>query len=1129
MSVVKHVVFLLSLACSPLCFSAACPASGDATTAGNGDCTVSGSVSTIQLNFNSGFDSNTAIATVDGNNGTTIGAQRKLSFIKAAEIISDLLISTITIEVDASFSALSCDTNSATLGSAGATNNFAYGSAPSGLDDNTFYPVGLINAIRSTDVDGGSDITAEFNSDIGDGDCLAASDWYYGFGTPGANEIGFTTVLLHEITHGLGFASLVNPTDGSKASGNDDIFSNNLFDLATGLNFNDGAETNQNREDAAISGTGLLWSGSNANTNAVGLLTDGFNDVDGDGTFESGDKIEMYAPGAIESGSSVSHFNTDAAPNELMEPSYTEGQDDLGLALYLLQDLGWSSTANSVPEITAVDQTVAEEDNIVVDISTWGSDDDNDALTYSVTACATNITCSLVGTDLTLTPDANHYGATHAITLEVDDGNGGTESDTFNLEVTNVSDDPTIVAVDQTTSEDIALVVDISSWGADVDDDTLSYSVTTCATNITCDISGTNLTLTPAADHNGDTHSITIEVNDGNNNTATDTFNLVVSAVNDAPTLTAINQTIDEDTPVTIDISAWASDAEGDDITYAMTSCATNITCFISGNNLTLTPASNHNGNTHSISISATDDSNASSNDTFNLVVTAVNDAPTFSAPSSITISINQNELIDLSQFTQDVENDEVTFNIVSCHALLTCNITDETLSLLATTGDGQNVQISVSATDDNNASTTHIYNVNIVDDSPTVFFEIGSTDLHHGDTANIALNDVQVDVLGGSGNFSYTLTYEGFGASDLLSVIGTVATVELPDSGTFVGTYILTVTDITRGDVVTVNLIRDLRIVWSSTSLLNGINSHTLTIEGGEGGNTYTLTLSDSGVIKFLDEDLEEQTQFSADTDPTTFHRARLSIESIPVIETTTVEVTLASVNSDFTDVIETITVYPSVGHVISVVDILRAAVPAAQGTLDDLPLLDELNLELDYVADENGFINLLLPRDLESYPMTLSATGFNPSGVSLDATLSEHQVILGRVGDGILLSGTIAAAGNQNFVANPPIVKLNFSEGDSELIVVSVSNASEADFIHSVDLDEHTLVNMVITQAKSINHETDLSTLSQNQTFEITLERDPAIKDESGSSSSSSGPLSPYFILGFLILLGIKQRHKS
>ncbi len=1126
MPVTKLLLLLISITSSSLCFSAACPASSDATTQGNGNCTVTGGASTILINFNSGFDSSTALTAIDGNSGTTIGAQRKLSFIKAAEIISEALISTITIEVDASFTALSCNTNSATLGSAGATNNFSYGSAPSGLEDSTFYPVGLINAIGSSDVDGDSDITAEFNRDIGDADCLASSDWYYGFGTPTASEIGFTTVLLHEMTHGLGFASLVDPSDGSKASGLDDIFSNSLFDNATGLNFDDGAETDQNREDAAISVTGLLWSGSNANSQAMGLLTNGFNDVDSDGTFESGDKIEMYAPGTIESGSSVSHFNTDASPNELMEPSYTEGQYDLGLAIYLLQDLGWSITANAVPTITAVDQSVAEDDSIIVDITAWGSDADTDPLTYSVTTCATNIVCSISGTDLTLTPDADHNGSIHTITIEVDDGNGSTASDSFNLEVTAVSDDPTISAVDQTTNEDIELIVDISSWGSDADNDTLSYSVTSCATNITCSITGSNLTLTPDANHNGGTQSITIEVDDGNTNTNTDTFNLIVTAINDAPSLVAIDQTTNEDTPIVVDISIWGSDVEGDAILYSVATCATNINCSISGNNLTLTPSSNHNGSINTITITATDINNDASNDTFNLVVTAVNDAPIFSAPSNISISMNLTEQIDLSLFASDVENDDLTFSIVSCHALLTCNISGSTISLLAITGDGQTVQITVSVEDDSGATDTHIYNITIVDNSPPVFLEISGARLDHGDSANIALSDVQVDVLGGSGNFSYGLTFEGDDSSGLLDTNSTGLIVAMPTSGIFAGVYTLTVSDLSRGDIVTVTLTRSLRIVWSSTSLLNGLDIHTLIIEGGEAGIQYTLTPSESNVVKFLDVDGLEPPQFIAANDSATFNRVHVSLQSTPILEATSVNVILASLNSSFTDVTETLTIYPSIGHVISVIDILGAAIPLAQGVLDDVPLLDELNLELNYVADNNGFMNLLLPNDLESYSMTISAFGFNPTEISLDITLSEHQIILGRIGEGVLLTGVISAAGDQNFIENPPVAKLNFAQADSEFIVLSVSNASKATFIHSIDLTERTLVNLTITQAKSLDHETDLSTLSQNQAFEITLERDPAITDDSGGSSSSSGPLHPYLIFCFLILLGIKRR---
>ena len=428
MTVVKHLVLLLSLACSPLCFSAACPTSSSAITEGNGNCTVTGSASTILLNFNSGFDSSTAVSAIDGNNGTTIGAQRKLSFIKASEIISEVLKSTVTIEVDASFSNLECNVNEAVLGSAGATNNIAYGVDFDGLAASTYYPVGLANAISGRDLDpSGSDIVATFSRDLGDADCLPSSGWYYGFGTldDSIQKTGFTSVLLHEMTHGLGFASLVNSLNGAKPNNIDDVFSNNLFDKATGLNFNNDEETNQNRKDASVSVNGLLWSGINTNAQATGKLVNGFDDINGNGVFESGDKIQMYAPGRLESGSSVSHFNTEASPNELMEPSYTQTLYELGLAIYLLQDLGWSivTEQQAIEQQVSIDGiTLGDNDSIALDLTDKQIDvpGNSDDFQYSLEFLGGDVTQLLTPNDSGVSialPESGAFAGTYTLTI----------------------------------------------------------------------------------------------------------------------------------------------------------------------------------------------------------------------------------------------------------------------------------------------------------------------------------------------------------------------------------------------------------------------------------------------------------------------------------------------------------------------------------------------------------------------------------------------------------------------------------------------------------------------------------------------------------------------------------------
>jgi hypothetical protein len=322
-------------------FSANCPSS-DTLAAITSPCTVNGSQSNFELNFITGFTSTISLAAIDGNPGNTVGTQRQYSFIKAAEILANQVKSSVTLVVDASFQALECESDIAVLGSAGATTNFRHPSAPAGINANTFYPVGLYNAISQTDNHiGVSDITADFNQNLGNLGCLQDSNgWYYGFGTPGINDIGFTTVLLHELTHGLGFASLVDLNTGAKPDGLNDVFSNLLFDSSLDKPWP--SLSNSQRANSAKSGNGLLWNGSQVNTQAQGNITNGFKDNDGSGSFTSGDKVQMFAPNPIENGSSISHFNTSVAPNELMEPEYTEGQYSLGLALFLLQDLGWT-------------------------------------------------------------------------------------------------------------------------------------------------------------------------------------------------------------------------------------------------------------------------------------------------------------------------------------------------------------------------------------------------------------------------------------------------------------------------------------------------------------------------------------------------------------------------------------------------------------------------------------------------------------------------------------------------------------------------------------------------------------------------------------------------------------------
>lgn len=286
-----------------------------------------------------GFNDPAPRASVGGNSGTTLGAQRLIAFQRAADIWGGLISSAVTIRVGAAFDPLPCTATSAILGSAGPNTvhrNFVGAPVP-----NTWYSAALANALNGSDLDPSTDdISAQFNSSIGTPGCLASSGWYYGLdANPPSGNIDFVTVLLHELGHGLGFLTFVD-SSGAKFLGFNDTYMRNLERHgATPSDYP--SMTNAQRVAASTDTGNLHWVGANVRA-ASGVLTSG----------KVGDHVRIYAPNPEQEGSSVSHWDTVLTPNQLMEPSYTGTLHNPVLELPLLQDIGWTLQTSSVITVT---------------------------------------------------------------------------------------------------------------------------------------------------------------------------------------------------------------------------------------------------------------------------------------------------------------------------------------------------------------------------------------------------------------------------------------------------------------------------------------------------------------------------------------------------------------------------------------------------------------------------------------------------------------------------------------------------------------------------------------------------------------------------------------------------------
>ncbi len=291
--------------------------------------------------INEGFNDNSPPFPDQTNNqGTTLGAQRVAVFQAAADFWSSRLRSDVVIRISINMDPLPCSPFQASLGAAGAQDSFS--DFPGAPRPRTFYPVALANSLAGEDLTPGSgasnnDIRAIFNVDIDDNANCLPGNWWLGINSPPApGTISLFNSVVHEIGHGLGFASLVNTSTGAKPAGLDDAFSIHLFDEQTNQFWRDMSD--EERVVSATNTGNVVWRGTNADTNSRHLA----------GRSRTGGHIRMFAPSQLQLGSSISHWDTILFPDELMEPILTADTDSRS-TLQLLRDVGWSLITGQVP------------------------------------------------------------------------------------------------------------------------------------------------------------------------------------------------------------------------------------------------------------------------------------------------------------------------------------------------------------------------------------------------------------------------------------------------------------------------------------------------------------------------------------------------------------------------------------------------------------------------------------------------------------------------------------------------------------------------------------------------------------------------------------------------------------
>ena len=450
-----------------------------------------------------------------------------------------------------------------------------------------------------------------------------------------------------------------------------------------------GALDNGNTADTADSGTNTGTAGNSGGNGAGGetgqansapnALADTFTldedgsvaiDVLGNDTDLDGDTLsitQVDGQPISEGGSvSVSNGSVTLSGNQLVFTPNTNYQGPANFT-YTISDGALTSTAtvsgtiNPVADLIAADDSASGNEDSVINASVTGNDSTTSGgtLSYALASDVSNGSLTLnADGSYSYTPNANFNGSDSFTYTVTDAASGESRTQTVSLTINPASPINNAPAANGTVAEQNdsdadAVSLDVSSFFADIDGDTLTYSASGLPAGLNIDsatgiISGT-LDNSASQGGNSGAYSITVTATDPDGASVEQTFTWNVA--NPAPVAANDTGSADEDNTVTGDVLDNDNDPDGDDLSVTQFVVAGDPTTYTAGQNASVeggtlvingngsysfTPAANWNGTLPTVTYSLSDGEGGSDTATLIITVNPVNDAPSISAPDFI-------------------------------------------------------------------------------------------------------------------------------------------------------------------------------------------------------------------------------------------------------------------------------------------------------------------------------------------------------------------------------------------------------------------------------------------------------------------------------------------------------------
>ena len=428
--------------------------------------------------------------------------------------------------------------------------------------------------------------------------------------------------------------------------------------------------------------------------------------------------------------------------------------------------------------------------------------------------------------------------------------NGASNSATITISVSPVNDLPRLDALaDVQMNEDSGLEVYFYAYDSDND---LEYNVSSSNESITVSIiNDSTMSILPLSNYNGSgTITLTATEIGGDELSTSQIFTVDVLPVNDAPTLTTVNDiSFNEDEATTISLSA--TDVDYESFTYSAASNSDDIQVSVSNNLLTLSSSNDFYGN-GVISISVVDNEGAEDSQDVSIEILPVNDAPVLDAISDLTLPEDTNTEITLG--ASDVDSQELVFSAsASEHIAILLNGNILSITPASQWSGSENITITVS--DGELSESTEVTVTVLPLNDPPILSSVSNQEVDEDNSIDVFLNASDSD-----GDYLTYSVVESGGMNATLG--GNVLTLTPPENYYGEKSITISVTDGEFADstdfTLTVNAVNDAPIVsqpLEDVDLLEDTGAATMVlssvfsdIEGDE--LFYNVSLNSNDII---------------------------------------------------------------------------------------------------------------------------------------------------------------------------------------------------------------------------------------------------------------------------------------